>query len=413
MRKIFIITIFLVIAFITLRSNFDIIKKSERTIPPSEEKYREITGTIKRGETLFDIFKKYKLDIGDLFQLREASADIHKLRELYPGQTYKIIIGDENQISSFTYWINDDSILNITRTESGFCAEKKAVNYEKRIQHIGGSIKDNLISSVGEGREKLILALQLSDIFAWDIDFTTDLRNGDVFKIVVEGYYLNGEFKKYGDVLSAVFINNGETYRAYRFEHDEKVDYYDDEGKSLRRAFLKAPLSFRRISSGFSNRRFHPILKIRRPHHGLDYAAPSGTPVSSVGDGTVLFAGDKSQYGKLVIVRHPNNWRTYYGHLSKIAKNITRGRKIQQGQVIGYVGSTGLATGPHLHYELRVHNKPVNPLAVKLPRGKPIPKGLMAEFIEMKDKMEARVAFIRIPSFSHPENIKKEGRWKS
>lgn len=406
MKKLLITITFLAVSFFMIRSDFDIIKQKEKSVSQEAAKYYEINGTIKRGETLFDIFKKYKLDFEELFKLREASADIHKLRELYPGQTYKIIIDDENQISSFTYWINDDSILNITRTESGFCAEKKAVNYEKRIQHIGGSIKDNLISSVGEGREKLILALQLSDIFAWDIDFTTDLRNGDVFKIVVEGYYLNGEFKKYGDVLSAVFINNGETYRAYRFEHDEKVDYYDDEGKSLRRAFLKAPLSFRRISSGFSNRRFHPILKIRRPHHGLDYAAPSGTPVSSVGDGTVLFAGYKSQYGKLVIVRHPNNWGTYYGHLSKIAKNITRGRKIQQGQVIGYVGSTGLATGPHLHYELRVHNKPVSPLAVKLPRGKSIPKGLMAGFKKFKNEMNIQLASITPPFCAFAEKSK-------
>lgn len=406
MKKLLITITFLAVSFFMIRSDFDIIKQKEKSVSQKAAKYYEINGTIKRGETLSNIFKKYKLDIGDLFQLREASADIHKLRELYPGQTYKIIIDDENQISSFTYWINDDSILSITRTESGFCAEKKAINYEKRIQHIGGSIKDNLISSVGEGREKLILALQLSDIFAWDIDFTTDLKNGDVFKIVVEGYYLNGEFKKYGDVLSAVFINNGETYRAYRFEHDEKVDYYDDEGKSLRRAFLKAPLSFRRISSGFSNRRFHPILKICRPHHGLDYAASSGTPVSSVGDGTVLFAGYKSQYGKLVIVRHPNNWRTYYGHLSKIAKNITRGRKIQQGQVVGYVGSTGLATGPHLHYELRVNSKPVNPLTVKLPRGKSIPKGLMAGFKKFKNEMNIQLVSITPPFCAFAEKSK-------
>lgn len=406
MRKIFIITIFLVIAFLALRSNFDVIKKSERTIPPSEGKYREITGTIKTGETLFDIFKKYKLDLEELFKLRKASADIHKLRELYPGRPYKIIIDDSSQINGFVYWVDDDNILNITRTESGFCAEKVAVNYERRTQHIGGTIKDNLISSIGEGRENLLLALQLSDIFAWDIDFTTDLRKGDVFKIVAEGYYLNGEFKKYGDILSAEFINNGETYRAYSFEHDGKVDYYDDEGKSLRRAFLKAPLSFRRISSGFSNRRFHPILKICRPHHGLDYAAPSGTPVSSVGDGTVLFAGHKSQYGKLVIVRHPNNWRTYYGHLSKIAKNITRGRKLQQGQIIGYVGSSGLATGPHLHYELRVHKKPVNPLTVKLPRGKSIPKGLMAGFRKFKNEMNIQLASITPPFCAFAEKSK-------
>jgi len=186
-----------------------------------------------------------------------------------------------------------------------------------------------------------MLALQLSDIFAWDIDFTTDIRNSDSFKVIAEGLYLNGEFKKYGDILSAEFTNNGETYRAYRFELNGKIDYYDAEGKSMRRAFLKAPLSYRRISSGFSRSRFHPILRIYRPSHGVDFAAPTGTPVSVVGDGTVNFAGYKGGYGNIVIIRHPNGWKTYYAHLSRFGKGIRKAVKIKQGQIIGYVGSTG------------------------------------------------------------------------
>ncbi|MEW6417665.1 MAG: peptidoglycan DD-metalloendopeptidase family protein [Nitrospirota bacterium] len=412
MRKILIATIFLLAAFFIIRSNFNIVHEPEIVESSKSKEYREIVGNIKKGETLFDIFKKYKLDLRELFKLKEASADIHKLRKLSPGQLYKIKIDDNDQINSFVYWIDDDTILNITRTESGFSAEKVPVNYEKRVQYIGGGIKDNLISSIGQGRENLMLALQLSDIFAWDIDFTTDLRNGDTFKIAAEGFYLNGEFKKYGDILSAEFINNGETYRAYRFEHNGRADYYDDEGKSLRKAFLKAPLSFRRISSGFSKSRFHPILKIYRPHHGLDYAAPAGTPVSTVGDGKVMFAGYKGQYGRLVIIKHPNGYKTYYGHLSKIKKGMKSGVKVEQGQVIGYVGATGLATGPHLHYEIRVNNKPVNPFAVKLPRGNSIPKTLLAEFIKMRDKMTQRFASILIPASTHLEENKKEGRWK-
>src|SRR4030043_1020330 len=354
MRKIFITVVFIIIAFLTIRSNFNLLDKSD-DIKPEREKYTEISGTIKKGETLFDIFKKYKLDIGELFKLREASADIHRLRELYPGQPFKIVINDNNQINSFDYWIDDYFILNIKRIDSDFHAEKVAIKYEKRIQHIGGVIRDNLISSVGEGRENLMLALQLSDIFAWDIDFTTDLRNDDTFKIAAEGFYLDGEFKKYGDIISAEFVNNGETCRAYRFELNGKADYYDADGKSLRKAFLKAPLSFRRISSGFSKSRFHPVLKIYRPHHGLDYAALAGTPVSTVGDGKVIFSGYKGQYGNLVIIKHPNGYKTYYGHLSKIRKGIKRRVEVEQGQVVGYVGATGLATGPHLHYEMRVN----------------------------------------------------------
>lgn len=411
MRKAFIVVIFLAIAFLTIRSNFNIIdNKTEKAVPIKPKEYREITGNIEKGETLFDIFKKYKLDIVELFKLKEASADVHKLRDLYPGRPYKITIDDNTKINEFTYWIDDDNILNITRTESGFCAEKKTIEYEKRIQHIGGVIKDNLILSVGEGRENLMLALQLSDIFAWDIDFTTDIRNGDVFKIVVEGRYLNGEFKKYGDILSAEFINNGETFYAYRFEHNGEIDYFDIDGKSLRRSFLKAPLSFRRVSSGFSKKRFHPVLKIYRPHLGVDYAASAGTPVSAVGDGTVVFAGYKGQNGKITIIRHPNGYTTYYGHLSKIGKGIKKGIKIKQGQIIGYVGTTGLATGPHLDYRVKVNNKFVNPLALKLPRGNSIPKKLMAEFTNFKDEMDILLASIKPQVFAFSENNKDNNK---
>jgi len=405
MKKVLFVAILIIIPLLVIRYNFSIVNRSEE-VSSEEGKYKAIQGTIKKGETLFDIFKKYGLGIGELFKLREASADIHRLRELYPGQPYKIIIDDNNQINSFVYWIDDDFILNIKRVDSDFRAEKVAIKYEKRIQHIGGTIKDNLISSVGEDRENLMLALQLSDIFAWDIDFTTDLRNDDIFKIIVEGLYLNGEFKKYGEILSAEFINNGETYYAYRFEYDEKVDYYDASGKSLRRAFLKAPLSFRRISSGFSQKRFHPILKIYRPHLGVDYAASAGMPVSTVGDGRVVFAGYKGQNGNIVSIRHFNGYRTYYGHLSKIVKGIRKGVKVKQGEVIGYVGATGLATGPHLDYRIKVNNRFVNPLTLKLPRGRCVPKKLIAEFRDFKNKMDTRLASIIPTAFVFAEGNK-------
>lgn len=360
-----------------------------------EENYKEISGTIQKGETLFDIFKRYELDLIDLFKLEEASASIHRVSNVHPGRPYKIAVNEDNQINSFVYWMDEDSFLNATRTESGFIAEKKELEYDRRYKHIGGVIKDNLISSIGQGRENIMLALQLSDIFAWDIDFTTDIQNGDTFKIVAEGLYLNGEFRKYGRIFSAEFTNNGRTYRAYRFEHDGRADYYDENGNALRRAFLKAPLNYRRISSGFSYNRFHPILRIYRPSRAIDYAAPTGTPVSTVGDGLVLFAGYRGQYGNLVIIKHPNGWQTYYAHLSKFGRGVRKGVSVTQGQIIGYVGATGLATGPHLHYELRINNRPVNPLTVEMPKGEPIPKELMAEFMDMKNRMDKRLASIK------------------
>lgn len=393
MRKIFISAICLALFILIIRINLNIDSGTEKVLT-EEKACKEISGIVEKGETLFDIFKKYKLSIKNLFELKEASANIHRLKNLYPGRSYKIIVDDNNQISSFVYWIDDDYILNINLTETGFIAEKKPINYEKRVLHIGGVIKDNLISSIGEGKEKLLLALQLSDIFAWDIDFATDIRNGDTFKIVVEGLYLDGRFKKYGDILAAEFVNDGKSYFAYRFEYNGKADYYDEDGKSLRRAFLKAPLSFRRISSTFSARRFHPVLKIYRPHHGIDYAAPEGTPVSAIGDGRIIFAGRKGQYGNLVIIKHLNGYKTYYGHLARFAKGIKKGTRIEQGQIIGFVGSTGLATGPHLHYEVRVNNRPVNPDTVKPLRGDAISGDLIAEFRGFKNQMDERLASI-------------------
>src|SRR4030066_510337 len=291
-RKLSIIIVSLIVTILLLLNIFDADKKEENLPQQQEPKlYREINGTVKKGETFFNVFKQYGLDIAELFKIREAAADVHRLRDVDPGRQYKIVVDIDNRVNSLLYWIDDDNILNITRSDKGFSAGKILLEYEKRIEHVGGIIKDNLISSIGEDRENLMLALQLSDIFAWDIDFTSDLRNGDVFKIVVEGLYLDGEFKKYGEILSTEFENNGKVYHAYRFENNGKADYYDAEGISLKKAFFKAPLHFRRISSYYSGRRLHPILKIYRPHHGLDYSAPVGTPVSALGGGNVIFAG--------------------------------------------------------------------------------------------------------------------------
>ena len=407
MKKLFITSIFLVVFFLIIAGNLDIYTEEGYSSSVGEN-FREISDTIKKGQTLFDIFKRYHLDIGELLELRKASADVYRLRNLYPGQSYKILVDDNDRVNSFSYWIDDNSILNITRSDSGFYAEKIPIAYEKRILYMDRTIEDNLISSAGEGKEGLMLALNISDIFAWDIDFTSDLRNEDTFKVIVEGLYLDGEFKKYGDILCVEFMNNGKTYQAYRFEYEGKTEYYDSEGKTLRRAYLKAPLSFRRISSTFSNGRFHPILKRYRPHHGLDYAAPTGTPISAIGSGTVVFSGIKGSYGKFVIIKHPNGYKSYYGHLSKIEKNIRVGVRAEQGQIIGYVGATGLATGPHLHYELRINDKPVNPLTGSLPRGKPIPSNMMTEFRQFRNEMDNQLASINPPAIEVSNRMLKK-----
>lgn len=349
---------------------------------------KSINNTIKKGETLFSIFTKYRLRTEELFEMKSAAANIHPLRELQPGNPYRFILDKQNNINSFTYEIDDNTIIKIERMDDCFQAHKCNIPYETRVLTIGGSIEDNLISAVGTDRENYLLALEVADILTWDIDFNTDLRTGDTFRIIAEGLYLNGEFKKYGRILSVEFINNKTPYNAYLFENDGKMDYYNAEGQSLRKAFLKAPLSFRRISSSFSKNRRHPILKIYRPHQGIDYAAATGTPVSAVADGTVRFAGYKGNYGKLIIISHRNGYQTYYGHLSRIKSKVRKGKKVRQDDLIGYVGTTGMATGPHLHYEMRMDKTPINPLSVKSIAGKPVPSAQIVEFKKFTHTMD-------------------------
>lgn len=363
--------------------------QNEQMALPAQPELRAIEDEVRKEENLLAIFIKHNLDIKELYAMQKVAAEVYPLRIVHPGRSYTVTVDGQNRIQSFVYRINQDSFLNIWKSADGFQAKKTLIPYKIKLLTFSGTIEDNLVSSIGEDRKHLLLALQLSDIFSWDIDFTTDLRKNDSYRVVVEGCFHNGEFIKYGNIISAYFANDGRHFRAYRFEYNGKSDYYDEQGKALRKAFLKAPLNFRRISSRFSKGRLHPILKIRRPHHGLDYAAPSGTPVSAVGDGTVTHAGWNGAYGNLVIVRHPNGWKTCYGHLSKIAKGIKQDRTVEQGQVIGYVGATGLATGPHLHYEVRVHDRCVNPLKMTIPEGLPIPGKELAAFQAFRNRMDS------------------------
>lgn len=364
------------------------------SVDPGSGRSREIVDTVRKGETVSRIFEKHRLDIGELFRMREASAGVHRLRDISVGRPYTITLDPDNNVLSLAYHINDDEILRIFRSDPGYRAEKVAIEYGRRVGTLGGVIQSNLVLSLPEGGQSALLAIALSDIFSWDIDFNTDFRKGDTFRVLVEEHWLGDEFRKYGDILAAELSVDGHRYRAYRFDTGDRSDYFDDEGKSLRKAFLKAPLSYRRVSSGFTKRRMHPILKIARPHLGVDYAAPAGTPVSTVGDGTVIFAGYKGPNGNLVIVRHPNGYTTTYGHLSRITKGIRRGVEVRQGDVIGKVGATGRATGPHLDFRIRRHGTYLNPMTVNLPRGGAIPKKRMADFRGVREEFARSLAAI-------------------
>ena len=365
--------------------------------PPEHAKMSSLlrfSGMVQKGQSLHEIFKRHDLDPRQLFPVKEALAGVHSPREFRPGRPYEIQVDPEKGLHAFLYWASDEALVRVTRAGEGYRAERLSLEYEKRILCLEGSIEDNLIASMGGGPQNLLLALGLSDIFAWDIDFTTALRRGDTFRLLVEGLYRDGEFRKYGNILAAEFVNDGVPYRAYRFESDGKADYYDAEGRSLRKAFLKAPLSFRRISSGFSKSRLHPVLKIRRAHNGTDYVAPKGTPVSAMAAGQVVAAGWQGGYGRLVVLRHPNGYKTYYGHLSGFAKGIRKGATVAQGQLVGYVGATGLATGPHLHFEMRLNDRPVNPRKVAIPPGEPVPEALLAAYKTSRDELAGRLASV-------------------
>lgn len=367
-----------------------------------EEIPQEIRDVVKAGETMSSIFHRYGLNGKELLLLREASADIHRLRKIVAGQPYEFRLDNDNNVLSFTYHIDDEALLRITRDDPGFRAEKIDIPYEKKIGKFGGVIDSNLYDSLGNGDNPAQLAYLLSDIFSWDFDFTTDLRKGDTFKVIVEELWLDGRFKRLGPILAAEFVNNGKTHRAFRYEGpDGRAGYYDEEGKSLQRSFLKAPLSYRRISSTFSYSRRHPILKIRRPHLGVDYVAPRGTPVSALGDGTVHFARYKGANGNLVILKHPKGFTTYYGHLQKIRKGIRRGARVSQGDVIGYVGATGRASGPHLHFQMKKGNRIVNPLRVNVPRRGGIPKEFLADFHKSRHTLGLELASI-VPAPREP-----------
>ncbi len=377
----------------------------------NESKYTTITGVVEANETLESIFNKNNLDRSDMHKIYTQSRDQYNLSKISVGNMYSFTLSKEgNILEGMEYAIDDMSFLSVLRNPEGFSAEKVILPVTRRAGSFYIQIKGNLMSSMpGTHREYMKLALALADIYAWDIDLSSDIREGDSVKLLVEELWTEDVFRGYGNILAAEFINNGTSHRAYRFDHDGYVDYYDEKGRSLRKSLLRSPLRFKYISSGFTRKRFHPILRKYRPHLGIDYAAPTGTPVSAAGSGTVMYSGYKGQYGRMVKIKHPGGYITYYGHLSRIPKKIRKNRKVSQGDIIGYVGSTGLSTGPHLDYRIKLNGKFVNPLKINLPRGKSVPKTAMARFRQVSGSLEEKLASIARPVLAMKVKKKKEG----
>ncbi|MBI2295295.1 MAG: M23 family metallopeptidase, partial [Betaproteobacteria bacterium] len=293
--------------------------------------------------------------------------------QLVPGRAVRARTTADGRLLALRYQ-NAGNVLSVERDGDGFKVSEQPAQLERRVLMASGEIRSSLFAATDAANLSDTIAIQITDIFSTDIDFHRDLRRGDRFSVVYEAYYDQGEPVRPGRVLAAEFINQGRFYRAVWFQYAEgQGGYYTPHGKNIRKAFLRSPIEFSRVTSGFSNSRYHPILQRWRAHKGVDYGAPAGTRIRATGDGVVEFAGrHPGGYGNVVVLRHPSKYTTWYGHLSGFAKGLRKGARVAQGEVIGYVGATGLATGPHLHYEFRINGVHQNPLRVVLPSAPPI-----------------------------------------
>ena len=295
-------------------------------------------------------------------------------------------------------------MLVIEKNEKGFSASKETIALEVHNVLKSGTIQSSLFEATDAVGIPDSIATQLAEIFSAEIDFYRDLRKGDQFSLVYETLSHQGQVIRSGRILSAEFVNNKKAHTAYWFQTgDGKGGYYTADGKSLKKAFLRSPLEFSRVTSGFSNARLHPVLNVVRAHKGIDYGAPTGTKVRAVADATVEFVGRQGGYGNMIILRHQGNYSTVYGHLNGFTTGLKKGTKISQGDTIGYVGQTGLASGPHLHYEFRVKSQQVNPLAVSLPTATPLNASQISLFQAAKTPLHAQINLAKQIDFTSVE----------
>jgi len=353
---------------------------SHESPPPPEPVVQTVTGTIQSGDTLTSLLGSW-LDSLQLLEVERLSRPVFPISRIAAGRPYVITTRD-GTLSEFAYDINSDEQYLLRLDENGLSVERRDIPYVIETALVEGTISTSLFEAVEEIGEGAELAIELAGIFAWDIDFIRDIRVGDSFRALVEKRYRDGAPAGYGHILAAEFVNQGESFRGIRFQDgDRAASYYDAEGRNLRKAFLRAPLSFTRISSGFTFKRFHPITKTWKAHPAIDYAAPRGTPIMTVGDGTIIKIGQDRNNGRYIKIRHNSTYETLYLHMNAFAKGMQKGKRLSQGQTIGYVGSTGLATGPHLCFRMYKNGSPVNPYKVKVPAAKEISKENLEAFI--------------------------------
>lgn len=352
------------------------------TIPSSATFWRN--EHIQRGDTVAGLLRRMSVEDTAADEYLRSNQDADSFRKLAVGKSVQAETSADGSLLALRYLSNEDQQVVIEKDDvEGFKTSILPAQMEQRLFMRTGKIKTTLFDATDEIGLPDAAASQLAEIFGGDIDFHRDLRKGDKFSVTYEVTYSNGEPVRTGRIQAAEFINQGKAYRVVFFQTGSNHgDYYTPDGKSVRKAFLRSPMEFSRISSGFASSRFHPILNKWRAHKGVDYAAPTGTKIKATADGVVDFVGTQGGYGNLIMVRHSDRYTTVYGHLSRFARGLRRGQHVSQGEVIGYVGMTGWATGPHLHYEFRMDGQQRDPLRVALPDATPISPAQKAAFVE-------------------------------
>jgi murein DD-endopeptidase MepM/ murein hydrolase activator NlpD len=349
---------------------------------------KEIVGHFEPNQTITEALQQHGLSTRLIYEIVDCARPIYDLAKIGALKPYFINFTQDGVFRDFRYPVNNQSYLTVYHdmARDQLVPVMKDYQYEIRTANISGVIQSSLYNSIVEIGEQYQLAIDLAEIFGYDIDFNTDIQKGDSFRALVEKKYLDGEFVKNGAVLAASVSNKGKVYTGFLFEDESgKPAYYAADGQALKRSFLKSPLKVFRITSGFSYARKHPILKVVRPHLGVDYAAPVGSPVQAVSSGVVISAGRKGANGNMIHLRHAGGYETKYLHLSKI--NVKVGARVDQGQVIGNVGSSGLSTGPHLDFRISRHGKPLNPTKLIFPPAKPVAPEKLDRFVALRDKL--------------------------
>jgi len=370
--------------------------------PPPPLEQRSVS--VANGDSLYVIFKRNGIQLADLEAIVKASSDTRELTRLTPGQRIEFHLTRDKGVSKLVHYLDETRTLYVRRNGIGYDSKLVEVPLDRHVTTAEGVIESSLFLAGQRAGLSGNVIMQLVEIFGWDVDFALDIRAGDRFAVIYEELYKDGNKLRDGKILAASFTNQGKTTRIVRYQYEDGHSaYFKPDGVSIRKAFLRTPVNYSRITSRFSLRRKHPVLHKFRAHRGVDYAAPRGTPIKATGDGKIVYIGRKGGYGKTIVLRHGATYTTLYAHMSGFARGMRHGKRVSQGQIIGYIGSTGLSTGPHLHYEFRVRGVHRNPLSVKLPKAAPIEKKYRDHFIATTRDMVARLDFIMTSTLAADE----------